>query len=137
MQEVKYLADYSLIFCGFPVHSHSVPVSAQKFLKKIPSDSKAALFSTHGSMTKGRMPMEAINNAIGIVKAEVLGHFTCRGEVEEDVINRLMKEPQHQAWAREALSAKAHPDSADLEDARFFAKSIMKKALSFEEYTNA
>ena len=56
MQEVNSVSDYSLIFCGFPVHSHSVPVPAQNFLKKIPPESKAALFSTHGSTTKGQMP---------------------------------------------------------------------------------
>jgi hypothetical protein len=36
----------------------------------------------------------------------------------------------------ETMSAKAHPDSAVLEDARFFAPSIMKKAIPFKEYAS-
>lgn len=136
MQEAESVDDYSLIFCGFPVHSHSVPVPAQTFLKKIPPRTKVALFSTHGSTKEGQMPKEAINNAIGIVKGGILGFYTCRGEVEEGIIERLMKEPQNRAWAVEAMSAKSHPDSADLEDARFFAMSIMKKVVPFEGYTN-
>lgn len=131
MEEVESLNEFSLIFCGFPVHSHSVPVPAQKLLVKIRPQTRTALFSTHGSLREGRMPREAINNAIGIIKGEILGFFTCRGKVEEDVISKLMKMPQHRAWAMEAMSAKAHPDSADLEDARFFAVSIMKKVVPF------
>lgn len=135
MEEVESLDDYYLIFCGFPVHSHSVPLAAQSFLKRIHSGMMVALFSTHGSLPERQMAKEAINSAIGITKSDILGFFTCRGEVEEGLISRLLKDPQHKSWAMEAMSAKKHPDSADLEDAEFFARSIMKKILTFNEYT--
>lgn len=135
LKEVEDIESYNLIFCGFPVHAHSVPVPAQNFLKKIQPAVKVALFSTHGARTEGQMPKEAIRNAIGLVKAEVLGSFTCRGEVDQTVIDELMSRPEHHAWAMEAQSAQLHPDSADLDDAQFFAKNIIKKAMSFAEYT--
>jgi len=135
MKEIEDVQGYDLIFCGFPVHAHSVPVAAQSFLKKIQPEAKVALFSTHGSKREGQMPKEAINNAVGLVKAEVLGSFTCRGGVEQEIIDELMNRPEHRAWAAEAQSAKSHPDRADLDDAQFFAKNIIKKALSFEGYT--
>ena len=46
-----------------------------------------------------------------------------------------IRDREHRAWAAEAQSAKSHPDRADLDDAQFFAKNIIKKALSFEGYT--
>ncbi len=134
MKEVEDVGGYDLIFCGFPVHAHSVPVPAQNFLKKIQPSTKVVLFSTHGSQTEGQMPKEAIRNAIGLVKGEVLGSFTCRGEVEQEVIDELMNKPEHRAWAMEARSAQSHPDSADLEDARFFARNIIRKAEGFAKF---
>ncbi len=128
--------DYALIFCGFPVHAHSVPVPAQNFIQTLPSGVKLALFSTHGSQREGQMPKEAVENAVGLARnAEVLGSFTCRGKVEEDVLEELMQKPEHKAWAMEAQSAEGHPDKADLEDARMFARSMLKQALKFSDFT--
>jgi flavodoxin len=135
IKEVGSTDEYTLIFCGFPVHAHSVPVAVHNFIKKLNPGKKLALFSTHGSKTDGQMPREAIHQAVGLAKdLEVLGSYTCRGEVEPEIIDDLMNKPEHKAWAMEAASAKAHPDKADLEDARTFARGILKKALKFEEY---
>lgn len=120
---------YSLIFCGFPVHAHSVPLPAQEYIKSLKAGQKLALFSTHGSLRDGRMPKEAIENAIGIAKnTRLLGSFTCRGQVESEIIDALSDKPEHQAWAIEATSANGHPDEIDLEDAKLFALDMVKKA---------
>jgi len=37
----------------------------------------------------------------------------------------LSKSPEHKVWAEMAASARAHPDSRDLEDAQSFAREIM------------
>ncbi len=129
VQDVHDTQGYSLIFCGFPVQAHSVPVPAQNFIKSLKAGQKLALFSTHGSLRGGRMPKEAIENAIGIAKnAKILGSFTCRGQVESEIIDALMNKPEHKAWAIEATSANGHPDSADLDEAKTFAKDMFKKA---------
>lgn len=135
VKEVESTKDYSLIFCGFPVHAHSVPVAVHNFIKKIEPGKKIGLFSTHGSKTDGQMPKEAISQAVGLAKdLEVLGSFNCRGEVAQEIIDDLMAKPEHKAWAMEAASAKAHPDKADLEDAKTFAHGILKKALGFKGF---
>jgi len=135
IKEVENPEDYLLVFCGFPVHAHSVPVAVHNFIKKLRQGQKIALFSTHGSKTDGQMPKEAIHQAIGLAKdVEVLGSFTCRGQVEQDIIDELMRKPEHKAWAMEAASAKDHPDKADLEDASMFAMGMLKKAMKFEEF---
>ena len=126
VDEVKEIEDYSLIFIGFPVHSHSVPFKIERLLKKIPQGKKIALFSTHGSLPGGHLAREALEHAaVTASKATVLGTFSCRGKVSLAALEVLSKSPEHRAWAETAASARTHPDEGDLEDARSFAKWVM------------
>ncbi len=126
VDEVKEIEDYSLIFIGFPVHSHSVPFKIERLLKKIPQGKKIALFSTHGSLPGGHLAREALEHAAVISsKAKILGTFSCRGKVSLATLEVLSKSPEHRAWAEMAASARTHPDEGDLEDARSFAKWVM------------
>ena len=126
MDEVQEIEDYSLIFIGFPVHSHSVPFKIESFLRKIPQGKKIALFSTHGSLPGGRLAREALEHAaVTASKAKVLGTFSCRGKVSIAALEILNKSPEHKAWAEMAPSSQTHPDEGDIEDAKSFAKWIM------------
>jgi flavodoxin len=126
IDEVQEIEDYSLIFIGFPVHSHSVPYKIESFLQKIPQGEKIALFSTHGSLPGGHLAREALEHAAVIAsKAKVLGTFSCRGKVSMDTLEILSKSPEHKAWAEMAASSQTHPDEGDLEDAKSFAKWVM------------
>ncbi|MFQ5721416.1 MAG: flavodoxin family protein, partial [Candidatus Aminicenantales bacterium] len=131
--EVQEIDPYSLIFIGFPVHSHSVPIKVGKLLKRIPRGKKIALFSTHGSHTGSRLSREALEHAVVLApKAKVLGTFSCRGKVSSNALEILSKSPEHAAWAEMALSARTHPDEDDLEDVRAFTQWIM--TLFFQKY---
>ncbi len=126
--EVSNWNGYDLIFFGFPVHAHSVPEKAAKALAGIPAGQKIAFFSTHGSQRGGDLPKQAFEHALGLAaKLTVLGHFGCRGKVEEKIIDALAKSPQHAAWAEEARSTLHHPDEADLADAKTFAAQMIAK----------
>jgi flavodoxin len=126
MDEVQEIEDYSLIFIGFPVHSHSVPYKIESFLQKIPQGKKIALFSTHGSLPGGHMAREAVEHAAVIAsKAKVLGTFSCRGKVSMAALEILSKSPEHKAWTEMAPSSQTHPDEGDIEDAKSFAKRVM------------
>ena len=126
IDEVQNLDMYDLLFIGFPVHSHSVPLKAEELLKTIPSKKKVALFSTHGSLTGSRLSREALEHATILAsKAQLLGSFSCRGKVSLQAMDVLSKSPEHKAWVEMAASAQTHPDEHDLEDARAFAKWIM------------
>ena len=125
VKEVKDPDGYDIIFCGFPVHAHSVPLAVQNFIKGIPSGKKLALFVTHGSLRGGELATTAIEHAISLAsKLKVLGTFGCRGKVDPKIIEALLKKPEHRAWAETAKSAASHPDESDLEDARHFAKKV-------------
>ncbi|OGP53793.1 MAG: hypothetical protein A2Y65_12600 [Deltaproteobacteria bacterium RBG_13_52_11] len=126
VHEVKDPDGYDIIFCGFPVHSHSVPLSVENFIKMVPPGKKIALFTTHGSLRGGNLATTAIEHAISLAsKLNVLGTFGCRGKVDPKLIEALLKQPEHRAWAETAKSAVGHPDASDLEDARHFAKKVI------------
>jgi len=129
VQEVQNAKGFDIIFCGFPVIAHSVPGKAASFLKGLPEGQKVAFFSTHGSLRGGQLPKQAFENAIGLAsKAKVLGHFGCRGQVKQKVIDELIKKIEHQAWAEEAQGAIGHPNEHDLADAEKFATEMIAKA---------
>jgi len=125
------IADFEIVFVGFPVHASSVPGQAEKFIKTIPEGKMLALFATHGSFRGGQLAITAFYHAMSLApKATVLGTFGCRGEVKSQLIEALMKSPEHKAWAIEAQSAAGHPDDADLEEAKKFAEQMLAKARS-------
>ena len=87
INEVINLDGYDIIFCGFPVHSHSVPIPVQNFIKSIPPGKKLAFFVTHGSLRGGELAVTAIEHAISLAsKLKVLGTFGCRGKVDPKII---------------------------------------------------
>lgn len=129
IKDLETAEGYDLVFCGFPVQAHSVPAQAQPFLKGLGKGQNVAFFSTHGSLRGGTLPRQAFENAIGLAgHATVLGHFGCRGKVEPAILDMLKQKDEHRAWAEEALSADGHPDQADLEDAKTWAKNMAAKA---------
>lgn len=126
IDEVEELRDYSLIFIGFPVHSHGVPLKVESFLKKIPERKKIALFSTHGAITGSRLSREALEHAaVSVSKAKILGIFSCRGKVSAQAKETFSKSPEHRLWSEMAASAQTHPNEGDLEEARSFARRVI------------
>lgn len=134
IKDVSNVEGYDVIFMGFPVHTHSVPNKAEAFAKKIPEGQKMAYFATHGSMRGGEFAITAFYHALSLVKnGIVLGTFSCRGEVNQQVIDGLTDKPAHRAWAQEAQSAAGHPDEADLEAARDWSRMMMAKTRSYSK----
>lgn len=130
VQEAVAPEAYDLIFCGFPVQAHSVPVAVVPFLKSITAGQKLALFATHGSLRGGRLAREAFEHAISLAcSAKILGTFGSRGRVRHSLIEALQNKAEHAAWAEEALGAVHHPDEADLHDGQAFAADMLTKAL--------
>ncbi|MBW2560911.1 MAG: hypothetical protein JRE40_08660 [Deltaproteobacteria bacterium] len=128
VQDVESADGYDIIFCGFPVLAHSVSGKVQPFIKALSEGQKVAFFSTHGSLRGGQLPKQAFEHAIGLApKTTILGHFGCRGSVDQKIIDALMQKPEHRAWAEEAQSAEGHPDQGDLEDAKKFALEMIAK----------
>jgi len=127
--EEKNFDNYDVIFVGFPVHGSSVPSKAEKCIKRIPEGKMLAFFGTHGSLRGGPLSISAFHYAITLApKANIIGTFSCRGEVKASLLESLMNKAEYRFWALEAQSAAGHPDKADFEDAKQFAKQMVIKA---------
>ncbi len=121
--------DYDVIFVGFPVQASSVPAKVEEFIKSVPEGKKVAYFVTHGSLRGGQLAISALYYAFSLaLKVTVLGTFGCRGQVKPSLIDALLKNLEHKAWAMEARSAAGHPDTADMEDGKEFANLMIAKA---------
>ena len=117
--------EFSLLFIGFPVHSHSVPHKVELFLRKIPKGKKIALFCTHGSLAGSHLSREALEHAAVISsQAKILGTFSSRGKVSDNAMEAFSRSPEHKTWSEMAASAHSHPNEKDMEDARAFARWI-------------
>jgi len=128
IQNIQNVEEYDVIFFGFPVMAHSVPEKALNFIKGLPRGKKVALFSTHGSLRGSNMSKQAFEHALSLApQAKVLGHFGCRGQVDQKTIEHLSTKLEHQAWAEEAQGAFHHPDEHDLADAQKFAMEMIAK----------
>jgi flavodoxin len=129
IKDVAGVEGYDVIFIGFPVQSHSVPAKVEAFAKTLPDGQKVAYFATHGSMKGGEMAVTAFFHALTISKnAVILGTFGSRGEVKKSIIESLLQKPEHRGWALEAQGAVGHPDAADLEDGKDWARNMFAKA---------
>ncbi|MCX5819405.1 MAG: hypothetical protein NT047_05790 [Deltaproteobacteria bacterium] len=128
VQDVKGTAGYDIIFVGFPVHAHSVPAKLLPFFKGLPDGQNIALFCTHGSLRGGHLPKQALEHAIGLAtRAKILGTFGVRGKADAKIIESLMKQVEHRAWAEEAQGAHEHPNEMDLADGKEFARGVLAK----------
>jgi flavodoxin I len=129
IDQVKETDSYDLVFCGFPVHNHSLPAKMVHFLERLPQGKKLAIFATHGSLRGGEKAVGAFYAAISLARGQtILGTFGCRGQVKFQLLDEWVESPQHRAWAIEAQSANGHPDAADLEEASTFAETMMYAA---------
>ena len=127
--DVAGAGHYDLVFVGFPVISHSVPLKVTRSLEGLPEGTNLALFATHGSFRGGELAVSAFFHAIGLSKGKhVLGSYGCQGQVDDKVIEALRGKPEHRGWVMEANAAVGHPDAADRQDAMEFARLMVAKA---------
>jgi flavodoxin len=128
VQDVKVAEGYDIIFVGFPVHAHSVPAKLTPFFQILPDGQSIALFCTHGSLRGGHLPNQALEHAIGLAtRAKIIGTFGIRGKADAKIIEALMKQVEHRAWAEEAQGAHEHPSETDLADGKEFARGIIAR----------
>ena len=125
LAEVGDVSGYDLLFVGFPVHSHAVPVRVERFLRSLPRGQKIALFSTHGSLEGDALSREAIESAaVAGSQCRIISTFTCRGKVSSEAMEKLDGAPEHEAWTSLAASAGSRPNGNDLAAAGSFARWV-------------
>ncbi len=107
-------AGYDLVAVGFWYMGGKPDPKSQKFLSKIGSGTKVFLFATHGAGRDSEHAKNGILAAVNLVKeAEVVGAFSCQGEVNPDILEKVSQRPQPPEWLPEAPLAIGHPNESD------------------------
>jgi len=107
--------EYDFIAVGFWLQAGKPDPKTMAYFPKIGSGKRLFLFATHGAATGSNHVKKAMDYAKGLVPdAEVAGTFSCQGEVNPKVLEKVMQKPQPPAWIKDAPDANGHPDEADI-----------------------
>jgi flavodoxin len=108
---------YDLIAVGFWLQAGKPDPKTMEYLPKIGSGKRLFLFATHGAA----FDSDHVNNALIVAKclapdSEIAGTFSCQGEVNPKVLEKVSVKPQPPVWLKDAPDAKGHPDDRDIDN---------------------
>ncbi len=108
------LEGYDNIYIGFWFQAGKPDPKTLGFLEQV-KDSKIFLFATHGAARESDHVKNAVNSARELLKnADVTGVFTCQGEVNPKVLEKVKQKPEPPVWIGDADDAVGHPNEEDL-----------------------
>ena len=106
---------YDLIAIGFWLMAGKPDPKSSEYLEKIGKGARLFLFATHGASSSSDHVENAMNLARRLAKdAEIAGIFTCQGEVNPKVLEKVKQKPEPPVWIGDADQAVGHPNEADL-----------------------
>ena len=107
------LEGYDNIYIGFWFQAGKPDPKTLGFLEQV-KDSKVFLFATHGAARESDHVKNAVNSARELLKnADVTGVFTCQGEVNPKVLEKVKQKPEPPVWIGDADDAVGHPNEED------------------------
>ncbi len=125
VQDAGDIAEFDTVAVGFWLQAGAPDPATQEFLPQL-GGKKVFLFATHGAAV-GTPPAD---NAMVKAKelaggAEIVGTFSCPGQVAEKVLEMAAKKDPQPPWLSAAPAAKGHPDPTDLANARAAVQSAL------------
>lgn len=109
--------DYDFIAVGFWLQAGKPDPKTLEYLPKIGDGKKLFLFATHGAASDSDHAQHALNVAKELTSAAALvGTFSCQGEVNPKVLEKVKSKPQPPVWLTDAPEATGHPDDQDVEN---------------------
>ena len=107
------LEGYDNIYIGFWFQAGKPDPKTLGFLEQV-KDSKVFLFATHGAARESDHVKNAVNLAKELLKnADVTDVFTCQGEVNPKVLEKVKQKPEPPVWIGDADDAVGHPNEED------------------------
>ena len=109
--------DFDFVAVGFWLQAGKPDPKSQAYLEKVKGHTRLFLFATHGANPDSEHANNAMAAARAIVDgATVAGCFSCYGEVNPKVLEKVKAKPQPPAWLDDAPNAVGHPNASDLEN---------------------
>ena len=117
---------YDVVIVGFWLKAGKPDPKTQEYLEKIGNGQKLFLFATHGAAPGSDHAKNAMNFARDLAEnAEIIGTFSCQGEVNPKVLEKVKAKPEPPVWLSDADDAVGHPDENDIES----FKNALQKAI--------
>lgn len=118
---------YDSVAVGFWLKAGKPDPLSLEFLSKIKAQ-PLFLFATHGAATGSAHAEGAMSYARSVVpEAKVLGTFSCQGEVNPEVLERVSKKPEPPVWLKDAPNAEGHPNRNDMQELNNVLENIRKE----------
>ena len=128
------LKDYDLIFLGSGIYASRVNKSLSELISatdELPS--KFVFFCTHASLNSYQDGFKIVKRKLGKTNSEIIDIFDCMGDnlgipeaTQRAMLERLPPDQKKQAEEHQKR-LKGRPSPADLERAKNFAKTLIKK----------
>lgn len=125
-QAPSHVLDYDLVAVGFWLQAGKPDPKTEAFLKECKMDAKVFLFATHGAAQGSDHARAAMDYAVSLLNgAEVVGTYSCQGEVNPKVLEKVKQKDTPPPWIDDAAYAVGHPDNADIAE----LKAVLEKSV--------
>ena len=114
VDEAPSTEGYDLTAVGFWLMGGKPDPKTSEYLAKVGKGDRLFLFATHGAAKGSDHVKNAMDQAIALTGAEIAGIFTCQGEVNPKVLEKVKQKPEPPVWIGDADHAVGHPDEDDL-----------------------
>jgi len=105
---------YDLIAVGFWLMAGKPDPKAGEYLAKLGKEDRLFLFATHGAKSGSDHVKNAVGHAVNLTDGAVIaGVFTCQGEVNPKVLEKVKQKPEPPVWIGDADAAVGHPNEDD------------------------
>ena len=106
---------YDMVYVGFWLKAGKPDPNSSEYLEKFGGGAPLFLFGTHGAAAGSDHVKNAVEHARKIAKdASVKGVFTCPGEVDPAVLEKVKQRSEPPEWIKDTPQAEGHPDEEDL-----------------------
>jgi len=124
VEEAPSASGYDLTAVGFWLMGGKPDTKASEYLAKLGKEDRLFLFATHGAGAESDHVKNAIQHAIGLTnESDIAGVYTCQGEVNPKVLEKVKQKPVPPVWIGDAVHAVGHPNEDDV----FALKQIIIK----------
>ncbi|MCP3900779.1 MAG: flavodoxin family protein [Desulfobacteraceae bacterium] len=109
--------EYDLVAIGFWLQAGKPDPKSIEYLSKCNKNSRLFLFLSHGAAKGSDHVKNAVNYAVDLTNgAKIAGIFTCQGEVNPKVLEKIKQKEKPPVWISDADDAVGHPNEKDFEE---------------------
>ena len=120
-------AGYDLVALGFWLQAGKPDSKSASYLARLKGHPNVFFFATHGARPGSDHAANAMIQAQSKAEgATVAGSFSCYGEVNPKVLEKVKAKPHPPVWLDDAAGAVGHPKSSDLDNLRAALGAVLK-----------